>query len=350
MTDNLRVALVGYGMAGRDIHGPLLRSTPGVQITHVITSDPERSAAAARDFPAASVLPALDALWPALAASGAGVDLVVIASATRAHVEQATAAALRGVAVVVDKPLATGADEARRLVDLAAARGVPLTVFQNRRWDSDHLTARRLIAEGALGAVFRYEARYERWRPEPKKRWREELSTELGGGLLLDLQVHLVDAAIHLFGPVNAVYAEVASLTTVSDDVTFLALHHRSGVRSHLSSTSLAGAPGPRMRILGRAGAYVVAATWGEPSAFEDLADRDGDHRGWLVRGADREPAARAPGGWSDFYPAVVAMITRGAPPPVDPRDAVAVLEVLDAARKSARENLYVDLLARGAP
>jgi predicted dehydrogenase len=195
-----------------------------------------------------------------------------------------------------------------------------------------------------LGDVVRYEARFERWRPVPKSRWRENLPSDQGGGLLMDLQSHLVDGALDLCGPVRAVYAELASVTTVADDVSFVVLHHRSGVRSHLGATSLAGAPGPRTRVLGRAATYLVADTGGEPTAYDEWADRDDDHRGWLVRGEEKEPVPRAPGGWEDFYPAVVAMVRDGAAPPVPPEDALAVLEVLDAARRSARDGAVVHL------
>jgi predicted dehydrogenase len=126
--------------------------------------------------------------------------------------------------------------------------------------------------------------------------------------------------------------------------VTFLALEHRSGARSHLGATALAGAPGPRLRLLGRDAAYVVAAVDGETTAYQDWLDLDAGHRGWLLRGDEREPVARERGSWSDFYPAVVAMLRDGEPPPVDPWDAVAVLEVLDAARRSARDRAVVSL------
>ncbi len=338
--EELRVALVGYGMAGREIHAPLLRETAGLRVTHVVTSNAERAEAARTELPGVTVVPSADDVW-AIADS---IDLAVLASPNTAHVEQAIAAIETGTAVVVDKPLATDAAHARRVVDLAAERAVPLTVFQNRRWDSDHLTARRLLDSRAIGDVIRLEARYERWRPVPKQRWREQLSTDEGGGLLLDLQSHLVDASINLLGPVATVYAELAALSTVGDDVTFVALEHVSGARSHLGATALAGAPGPRLRLLGRDGAYVVAAVDDETTAYQDWLDQDADHRGWLVRGDEREPVARAPGSWSDFYPAVVAMVRDGQPPPVDPRDAVAVLEVLDAARRSDRERAVVSL------
>ncbi len=338
--EDLRTALVGYGMAGRDIHAPLLRETPGLRVTHVVTGNADRAAAARTELPGVTIVSSADDVW----ATADVVDLVVLASPNAVHRDQAVAAIGTGTAVVVDKPLATDAGQAREIVDLAADRHVPLTVFQNRRWDSDHLTMRRLLEEGAVGAVIRLELRYERWRPVPKQRWREQLSTDEGGGLLLDLQSHLVDAAIDVLGPVTSVYAELAALSTVGHDVTFVALEHSSGARSHLGATALAGAPGPRLRLLGRDAAYVVASVDGEATAYREWLDLDADHRGWLVRGDERLPVVRAPGSWSDFYPAVVAMVRDGSPPPVDPRDAVAVLEVLDAARRSERDRAVITL------
>lgn len=334
------MGLVGYGLAGREFHAPLLRETPAVRLTHVVTGDPGRAAQAVAENPGVRVMPTAAELW----SHSGSLDLVVVASPSPLHAEHAQAAVDRGVAVVVDKPLALDAESARGLVDSARARGVPLTVFQNRRWDPEHLTARAVLTSGVLGEIIRYEARYERWRPVPKSRWRETTTVDEGGGLLMDLHPHLVDGAMDLFGPVESVYAELASVTTVGDDVAFVALRHRSGLTSHLSATSLAGAPGPRTRILGRDATYLVAGMSGEPSAFSGWDDPDEDHRGWIVRGEESEPVARAAGGWGDFYPAVAGMLRESSPPPVDPDEAVAVLEVLDAARRSAREHLLVSL------
>src|SRR3954454_14921799 len=214
MSEPVRVGLVGYGMAGRTFHMPLLRSTSGLQVTHVVTGNPERAAAARSDL-GARVVPTYEELL----AEAAQLDLVVLASPTQLHAEHALAAVEAGLAVVVDKPLATSGVDARRVLETAQARGVPITAFQNRRWDSEHLTARRLVAKGVLGEVVRYEARYERWRPVPKDRWRENRATDEGGGQLHDLQSHLVDGAVDLFGPVVSVYAELAAVTTVGDDV-----------------------------------------------------------------------------------------------------------------------------------
>lgn len=339
MTD-LRVALVGYGMAGREFHAPLLRQVDGLTITYVVTGNPARAETARDENPGAQVLATTDDLW----SHAPRVDLVVLASPTEAHASQAAEAVRRDLSIVVDKPLATSAADAREVVALAASRGVLLTVFQNRRWDPEHLTARAVLSSGALGELVRYEARYERWRPVPKARWREQSTSEQGGGLLMDLHAHLVDGALDLFGPVDSVYAELAAITTVADDVSFLALRHVSGVTSHLGATSLAAAPGPRIRLMGREATYLVADVDGDPTAYAAWRDADEAHRGWLVRGEDAEPVPRAPGGWVDFYIGVREAMTETSTPPVDPAEAVATLEVIDAARRSARERVVVPL------
>ena len=222
---------------------------------------------------------------------------MVLASPTNVHAQQAREALRRDLAVVVDKPMAVTAADARELAELAEARGVLLTVFQNRRWSSDHLTTRAVLSSGVLGELVRYEARYERWRPVPKDRWREHSTSEDGGGVLMDLQSHLVDGALDLFGPAESVYAELAAITTVGDDVSFLVIRHLSGLTSHLGATSLAGAPGPRTRLLGRDGTYLVADIDGDPTAYAAWTDADDEHRGWLVLGEESRAGAAGAGG-----------------------------------------------------
>ena len=219
--DGLRFGLIGYGDAGRGIHARLLREA-GHQVTDVVTRDPGRVRAAQQDWPGVRVHPDVETLL----SEAVGLDVVVIASPTGRHVEHAHAAIAAGVRVVVDKPLALDAVSGRELVRAAEAAGVGLTVFQNRRWDSEQLTLRRLLEQGTLGAVHRFERRWERWRPVPKDRWKENAVGD-GGGLLLDLGAHLVDSAVQLFGPVDGVYAEIRALTTPTEDDVFLALTGR---------------------------------------------------------------------------------------------------------------------------
>ncbi len=338
-----RVVLVGYGSAGRGIHAPLL-AVAGAPPSVVVTRSPERAEQVRADLPGARVVPDL------AAALAGDVDLVVLDSPTGAHAGNALECVAAGVPVVVDKPLAVDAASARSVVSAAAAAGVPLTVFQNRRWDAENLTLAALLAAGDLGRVHRFERRWERWRPVPKDRWRENAPPEEGGGLLLDLGPHLVDSAVVLLGRVESVHAETAAWTTKAEDDVFLSLRHVGGVRSHLSATSVAGAPGPRTRVLGSAGAYVVTTFESEPSGFGGVNDDVPGCTGWLVAGQERRPVPTAPGGHGDFYPAVLSALgaadpaARQAAMPVDPADAVHVLDVLDAGRRSAATGVTVRL------
>lgn len=333
----LRAGLVGYGDAGRGIHGRLL-SDAGHTVVAVVTRSPERAAQARADWPGVRVHEDLASLL----AAREGLDVVVVASPSGLHVEHVLAAVAAGVPVVVDKPLALDAPGARRVVDAAAAAGVPLTVFQNRRWDPEQLTLAGLLADGALGTVHRFERRWERWRPVPKSRWKET-AVGTGGGLLLDLGTHLVDSAVQLFGEVSSVYAELRSITTPAEDDVFLALEHEGGVTSHLWAGGLVGAPGPRTRVLGNRAAYLVTRFEGEASPFAGMDPGPG-HEGWLVRGAEAVPVPRSPGGHEDYYRLVARWLQADGPVPVDPRDAVTTATVLDAAQRSAARREVVQV------
>ncbi len=140
-----RVGLLGYGVAGAVFHAPLIASTPGLRLDAVVTANPERQEQVRRDHPDAAVLASADELW------ARELDVVVVATPNRTHVPLTLAALEAGLAVVVDKPFAATAAEGQRLVDEASRRGLLLTVFQNRRWDADLRTARKLLAENALG-------------------------------------------------------------------------------------------------------------------------------------------------------------------------------------------------------
>jgi predicted dehydrogenase len=311
-------------------------------VTSVVTSSPERQAQVARDHPGARVLSSADRLW-----ERNDHDLVVVATPNDTHAALATAAIDHGVAAVVDKPLAVSASRAAQLVSHARRAGVLLTVFQNRRWDSDHLTLVRLLAGGHLGTVIRYESRFERWRPSPRPgAWRESLAPAQGGGLLLDLGSHLVDQALTLFGPVTEVYGEVqAQRGLPADDDVFIALRHVRGTISHLRASAVTGAPGPRLRVLGSEAAFVLRELDSQeerlragdrPDTVTDWGAEPEVHRGRLVTGNASVPVPTERGNWQQFYVRLAAALRGGGPPPVDPADAVATLRVLEHARESA--------------
>ena len=190
-----RVGIIGYGLAGRVFHAPLIAATPGLEVAAIVTSDPGRADHARKDHPDAEIVRDVDAIF----ARPDRLDLVVVATPNGSHVPLALRSIEAGVAVVVDKPLAATFADGRRLIERSESAGVVLTVFQNRRWDSDFLTLRRLLDQGRLGKVHRFESRYERWRPELRqKSWREDPAPARAGGLLYDLGAHVIDQALDL--------------------------------------------------------------------------------------------------------------------------------------------------------
>jgi scyllo-inositol 2-dehydrogenase (NADP+) len=350
---DLRAAIIGYGLAGRFFHAPLIAATEGIAVASVVTSSPERRAQVSREHPDAQVLAGPDELWE----RAGDHDLVVVATPNDTHGPLAGEAIDRGLPVVVDKPLALSSGEAEALVGRSERATILLTAFQNRRWDSDQLTLARLLAEDRLGRVFRYESRFERWRPSASaESWRDSTSPELGGGQLLDLGTHLVDQALVLFGPVTHVYAEVdARRGAPGDDDAFVALRHAHGAISHLRASAITAAPGPRLRVLGTKAAFVVRELDGQetalrsglrPDAVRDWGAEPEVRWGRLVTGEESEPVPSERGDWPRFYALLVRALRDGDPPPVDPHDAVATLRVLEAARRSAARGEVVALSA----
>ncbi|WP_354640654.1 Gfo/Idh/MocA family oxidoreductase [Kitasatospora camelliae] len=354
MSDSFRVGLVGYGLAGSAFHAPLIATTPGLRLEAVVTANPERRDRLRREHPGARAVDTPEQLL----AEADRLDLVVIASPNRTHVPLARKALLAGLATVVDKPLAATAAEARDLCEFAEKSGILLSVFQNRRWDGDFLTTRRLVEGGALGRVHRFESRFERFRPKPKAGWRELADPAEVGGTLYDLGSHLVDQALVLFGPVESVYAEIDVRRdgAVVDDDAFLALTHASGVRSHLWTSALAPLGGPRLRVLGDTAGYVkygldpqedalrAGRRPGGPPADGPWGAEDPVRYGVLGTDGAEEPVPTEPGDYPAFYAGVAASLATGAPPPVDPWDAVAALTVLEAARGSDATGTVVRL------
>jgi scyllo-inositol 2-dehydrogenase (NADP+) len=350
MTTPLRVGLVGYGLGGSTFHAPLISTTPGLELAAIATSNPERVEKARARYPGAQVLPSPDAFWtlePRL-------DLVVVSTPHATHAPIASAALAAGIHVVVDKPFAITSAEARDLAAEAKKHGKLAIPFQNRRWDNEILTLQKLMRDGTLGDIHRYESRYERWRPIPKARWTEPGAGDRGEGVLGDLTVHLVDQALMLFGPARSVYAEFEHRhpqVHVIDDV-FVAIRHKSGVLSHLFTSPNVAILGPRLTVLGSKGAYVKHGI--DPQEEALLAGGMPGTPGWgeepesswgkVGAGDDVRPQPSEPGNYSKFYEGVAVAIRDGGPPPVTTEQGVAMMELLDAARLSAREGRVIEL------
>jgi scyllo-inositol 2-dehydrogenase (NADP+) len=330
----MRVGIAGYGLAGRIFHAPLLRGC-GFDIASILTSNPERVAQATTDFPAAKIFTDLDEFM------NSGLDLVVIASSNVAHLPQTRAALERGIPTVVDKPMGRTVAEVKEMIELSQSNNTLLTTFFNRRWDSDSLTIKKLLSTGELGQPFRFDGRFERYRPERNlASWRENLSPEDGGGLLLDLQSHLISTALDYFGPAEVVSASVRSIRGGADDDVTVTLKHDSGVDSYLAASAISGAPGPRIRLLGSRGALVI----NELDPQEDALRRgEIPHGGkWSVpmtntatlhRGDDVSIVESVSGNYAAFYTLVKAAIESGSAAPVSLADALRVAEIIEEAR-----------------
>ena len=330
----MRVGIAGYGLAGRYFHAPLLKGC-GYEVVAIQTSNAERLAHARLDFPTADVVATTEELV------ARKLDLVVVASANIAHAHDALIAIKAGIPVVVDKPMGRTVAETKSIIDAGLSAKVPVSTFFNRRWDSDALTIKRVLASGELGVIHRMDSRFERFRPDLNPTsWRENMSVADGGGQLLDLQPHLISTAIDWFGAAKLVTASVRALRGGADDDSLLVIKHLKGVISYLSASAVVGAPGPRIRILGTKGALVIndldpqeellrngmypkGGTWSVPTAS----------RAFIHRGNDVNEIAGENGNYALFYSAVAGAIAGNNPWPIDNRDALLVAEIIDQAR-----------------
>jgi predicted dehydrogenase len=339
----MRIGLVGYGHGGRFFHAPLINGLPGATFVGVVTRSPERRALLAAEHPG---VPAFDSIGQLVEA---GVDVLVISTPLKGRPALVLDAIEHGVAVVSDKPFAADAQQAQTLITMAERQGVRLSVYQNRRWDSDFLTVRKLIESGALGQITRFESRIERYAPQ-------SVNNGSGGGFLRDLGSHLVDQALLLFGPVTRVYAELEYLEKgqTYDNGFFVSLTHASGVTSHLGGSCLQNSPGPRFRVTGTQGCYSVDGLDGQEAqtlvGLTPKSEGEGwgveEHRrwGWFEHGEVRERVPSERGCWNQFYLQLQTALQSGGPLPVEARDALVTTRVLDAARLSAERHQVVDL------
>jgi predicted dehydrogenase len=329
--DPVRVALIGYGFSGRTFHGPLIRSVPGLRLDLIVSSDPDR---VRKQIPEATVEQSLDR---ALARDD--IDLVVIATPNQTHASLATAALEAGKHVTVDKPFTTTVAEARSLAELALARGRILSVFQNRRWDSDFLGAKAILETGRLGDVVHFESHIDRYRPAVQPRWREQPGP--GAGLWRDLGPHLVDQALQLFGLPAAVHGHLArqrSGAEVDDWAHVILDYGRLQVLLHASFVAADAA----FRFV----MHGTKGTWTKRRAdVQEAQVRSGTAPGTPGWGEDPDAAIFFDGETAQttlwnvpagdhrrYYIALRDAILGLGPNPVTPVQAIAVMAVLEAA------------------
>jgi predicted dehydrogenase len=338
----IHAGLIGYGYAGKTFHAPLLRAVPGLDLTVVGSSRPERVLA---DIPGVTICSPMEA------ATHPALDFVVIASPNESHFPLAAAAIEAGKHVVVDKPFTLDLAEARELVRLARQHGRLLSVFQNRRWESDILAAKLVLDSGVLGKVTHFEAHMDRFRPLVRQRWREDPGP--GAGLWFDLGPHLIDLTLNLFGLPEAVLASVAAMRPGgrTDDWGHAQLIYPD-LRVILNATLLSSGGIPRTLLHGTRASW---AKYGPDLQEKQLIEGvipgtkgfgDDPDPGILFDGAtgERTEIPVPPADQIGYYIGVRDAILGLSPLPVSPESAIAVMAVLETTFASAAQGKVLPL------
>lgn len=345
----LRVGIIGFGFAGTTFHAPLIRTTPGMQIAAVSSSDAAKVHAAL----GAGVKVVGD---PKALILDGDIDLVVVASPNATHYELAALALDHGRHVVVDKPFTATVAQAEDLARRAQANGVLLSVYHNRRWDSTTVTAQRILASGMLGELRHASMHFDRFRPVPVNRWKED--PDLLGGVWMDLGPHLIDEALLYFGMPAAIQADIAGLRpdTRADDVFQVRLRYAGGVRVDLGASMLGAIARPRVTLQGTRGSYAKQGL--DPQeAMLKAGQLPGEPASWgidseagvavLERVGGQMESVAVPtenGAYPEYYRQVRDAILGIAPNPVTAEQAIRVMRLLEAGRQSSEQRREIVL------
>jgi predicted dehydrogenase len=345
----INVGLIGFGLAGRSFHAPVIEAVQGLKLSAILQRSGNE---AAEVYPGAHIVRSVEEL---LAISD--IRLIVIATPNDTHYSIARQCLAAGRDLVVDKPLTTTMVEARDLVRFAQKRDRLLTVYQNRRYDGDFQAVHQLVASGHLGRIVRFESNYDRFRPQLKANaWRERSGP--GTGILFDLAPHLIDHALVLFGIPEAVTADIRIERehAIVDDSFDLILHYTGGLRAVLRATMLAPVPRPRFVLHGTKGAYVKHAfdvqepklragrvPWNETPSEAEQEEDSGVLT--LVDENARTTERRVPPAPSDYrayYANIRDTLLGTAAPAVTPQDALERMQILELARQSSSRRCTV--------
>lgn len=254
MSQPIRTAVLGYGLAGRVFHCPFIAAVPGLELSAIVQRSGDAAAAA---YPDARILRSAEEAF-----ADDEIDLIVVGTPNETHFELAKQALRAGKHVVIDKPFAATSAEARELITLAKQQGKVLAPFHNRRFDGDFLTVRKLVTEGRLGRMVLINSHYDRYRPiQRANTWKE--SSGPANGLLFDLGPHLVDQALAIYGAPKSITSSVRFVRDVTDiddafDIVLeFDLPDGRALRYECHSTMIAAEAAPRFRMHGTHGSYV---------------------------------------------------------------------------------------------
>ncbi|KAG6558090.1 hypothetical protein Mapa_000271 [Marchantia paleacea] len=341
MGDAVKVALLGYGMAGKVFHAPVIAAVPQLKLTKVLE---RRTQESPKRYPWVEVVRDMNGIL-----EDKEIELVVIATPNSSHFEYARQSLSAGKHVVVDKPFTVTSAEARELIELAKDRQLILTVFQNRRWDGDFLTVQNVVESKLLGRLVEYEAHFDRFRNFQKANsWREE-AQEPASGILYDLGSHMIDHAQVLFGLPEMVTADIRKQRDVSNvDDSFEIVLHYPNLKATLKASMLVKVTGPRFILHGTEGSFLKSGIDPQEEALEKggTPSESGwgvttaEHRGHLVtKLGNLEIDARVetlPGCYQHFYSNIADAIRGRKEPAVNPETAFNTIRIIELAKQSS--------------
>lgn len=348
MSKIIKTALLSYGMSGRVFHGPLLKVHPGFELVKIWERTKSESAAL---FDKKLIVRSFEEIL-----NDKDINLVIVNTPDTTHFDLAKKALLAGKHVVVEKPFVTQVAQGEELISLANQQGLLLTVFQNRRWDGDFLTVRRVVEQNMLGRLVEYEAHFDRYRNFVQHGvWKETAAG--GSGTVRNLGSHLIDQALSLFGKPQSVFADIRVMRTGGevDDFFDIDLIYEK-VKVKLRGSYLVREPGPRYILHGTKGSFLK---WGTDPQEEMLkAGYLPDEPNWgmeeekywgtlntSVNGLHwRGSLETLPGNYSTFYSNLLQAVSTGADLAVKPEESLLGIKIIEAAFESAQKGIRVKL------
>ncbi|HWR14295.1 MAG TPA: oxidoreductase [Terriglobales bacterium] len=337
----IKVGVVGFGLAGRVFHAPFIQLVEGFQLAAIMRRSGEPDPA----YSSVHFVRTVDELL-----ADKDIQLVVVATPNDSHYSIACQCLEAGRHVVVDKPFTPTLKEAEELVALAKKQQRIITVFQNRRWDGDFKTVKKIIADGSLGRIVIFETHFDRFRPNLRGTWHEKPVP--GMGLLFDLAPHLIDQALVLFGTPQAITADLrkerdGSVVDDAFDITF----HYPRLRALLRASPVTAAPGPRYWICGTTGTYTKYGL--DPQEDAMKAGGHPTQQGWgtepeaswgkltIADGVKTIPTV--PGNYRGYYENVRDAILGKAKIAVTPEQALNVMRAMELAIESSAQRRTLD-------
>ncbi|RVU86663.1 oxidoreductase [Leucothrix sargassi] len=341
----IKTALIGYGFSSQTFHIPFLLCNSDYQITAISSSKPDVVKQALPDVTVYSDAQQL--------IREADVDLVIITTPNEYHFPLAKLALEQGKHIVIEKPFVTNTQDGLALIELAEQQQRVASVFQNRRWDGDFLTIKKLIEEGKLGEVKRFESHFSRFRPIPKKRWRE--NDALGSGILFDLGPHLIDQALQLFGMPSAITAQCRAMREGAQSVDFfhMVLHYPEHL-AILEASPYNAAPNARFNVQGNTAQYLVQGLdpqedrlkAGILPKYSSWSQEDEENFGQLYSEEQIKTIPTERGRYQCYFAELAAAIQTGAATPVPMSEALQNIQLIELAMQSSDKGQTIQVSA----